>query len=335
MHKIFSNRSPVFFLYYLFLSFFIASVTHAVELYNATAGTPPDEQDWKRLYYADPSSDDDKAEVSVSNGLLSFDTLTNRTFELSDGYFSKTPLDNVPELPDLGSFVALLPEDLVDDYLKLQENLDNLSKPDHPDVPDLDRNSGFVVRFTLRIVGENHAVRDDNNDNIDDRAGFSLIIVCNDQQAIELGFWDNEVWAYEAPETADGFFTHAEGQTFDTSGELRSYELTIQGDSYTLTAPNAGGEALSLTGPLRDYTIWQGIDLLETVDLSSIPPQVLLLLDLPEQITVQPYQITNLVFFGDDTSSAQSNIELGSFSIEPVAGATDSIFEDQFELTQN
>jgi hypothetical protein len=111
-----------------------------------------------------------------------------------------------------------------------------------------------------------------------DRAGFSVIALSGDNQGIELGFWSNEVWAQNVG------FTHGEGASFNTTASLTDYTLRILGSSYTLSA---NGSTL-LTGPLRNYSAF-GL----------------------------PYNVPNLLVFGDDTTSASAHVEIARISLVP------------------
>src|SRR5262249_6811999 len=116
-----------------------------------------------------------------------------------------------------------------------------------------------------------------------DRAGFSVIALSSDTRGIELGFWEDQIWAQEAgaaepPEGA--LFTHAESAPFDTASHLTDYTLTIRGDDYELSS---AGVAI-LHGRLRDYTTFEG--------------------------PVNPYRTPNFIFLGDDTGSARALIRL-------------------------
>lgn len=152
--------------------------------------------------------------------------------------------------------------------------------------PTLDRAAGFKLNFSLQIESENHNA---NND----RAGFSVILLAEDKQGIEIGFWEDEVWAQEGG-TAD-LFTHAEGVVFTTTTGIIEYELEIVGNTYTLTAP----AMTTLTGSVRDYTAW-------------VPP-----FGFPDI-----YEIPNFVFLGDDTSSAESRIKLAYVSVTTETAVT-------------
>lgn len=112
-----------------------------------------------------------------------------------------------------------------------------------------------------------------------DRAGFSLIALSSDLLGVEIGFWDSEIWAQNTG------FTHGEGSAFNTTTASVTYDLTIQGAAYTL---KADGSQI-LTGSLRDYSA-----------------------------TGFPYDVPNLIFIGDDTFSAQADVELGQITFAPV-----------------
>ena len=136
----------------------------------------------------------------------------------------------------------------------------------------LDRVGGYQVLFTVQVISETHVNTD--------RAGFSLLVTSSDKQGIELGFWENEVWAQEGGTVNP--FTHAEGASFTTTTDLVEYRLTVIGDHYSLAA---NGSTV-LAGLLRDYT------------QAPAPP-----------LPVNPYTTANLIFLGDDTSSAQATIK--------------------------
>ncbi|HEX2913424.1 MAG TPA: hypothetical protein VH186_21655 [Chloroflexia bacterium] len=152
----------------------------------------------------------------------------------------------------------------------------------------LDRTTGFRIRFGVQVVSEDHSGpnSDRNGDGKDDRAGFSIIAITSDKLGIELGFWTNRVWAQEggAQQPPNGnLFTQAEGTTIDNSSKLSDYELHILGSNYFLFKDGVQ----VLTGPLRDYT----------ASSNTIP-----------------YSTPNLIFLGDDTSSAMAKINLSYVS---------------------
>jgi uncharacterized repeat protein (TIGR01451 family) len=144
--------------------------------------------------------------------------------------------------------------------------------------PTLDRNGGYTLRFSLRVISETH--------NNNDRAGFSVIAISSDKHyAIELDFWTDRVWAQEGGPVGGGLFTHAEEAIFNTTVGLIPYELTILGQEYSLVANNTE----ILTGSLRDYTAFTGF------------PDV--------------YETPNFIFMGDNSQSARGAVKLFSVSI--------------------
>ncbi|NJN86001.1 MAG: hypothetical protein HC881_06410 [Leptolyngbyaceae cyanobacterium SL_7_1] len=163
--------------------------------------------------------------------------------------------------------------------------------------PVLDRTSGYTISFSAQLINEARtASANKNNDGKDDRAGFSLIAVSSDGVgAIELGFWGDRVWAQEdgttqanpAAQPVDGnasddfltLFTQAESVAFNTTA-LVNYDLTVFQNTYSLFA----NDTLILSGELRDYTAFTG--------------------------AADPYQTPNLIFFGDNTTSASATVRL-------------------------
>ena len=145
-----------------------------------------------------------------------------------------------------------------------------------PGVPTLTRTPGFELLIYLQVKNEGH---DHAN-----RGGFSVIIVTSDLQALETAFWEDEIWVYEDDDggaSPGDLFTHAEGVGFDTVDNMVRYGWLIQGNTYTLTADGSP----ILTGPLRDYTNFSGV--------------------------IDPYEIPDFIFFGDDTSSADARVSIG------------------------
>ena len=57
----------------------------------------------------------------------------------------------------------------------------------NPLFPTLDRTTGFSLSLDLLINSETHTSND--------RAGFSIIALASDHHGIELGFWNNQIWA--------------------------------------------------------------------------------------------------------------------------------------------
>ena len=156
----------------------------------------------------------------------------------------------------------------------------------------LERSLGYTLHVTVQVSSENHA-----NSH---RAGFSIIALSSDLQGIELGFWQNEVWAQNDDSLdPNDLFTHGEGEPWDTTTGLIGYDLAILGDTYTLWV----NDTVILTGPLRDYSGFAGFP--------------------------DPYETPNLIFLGDDTTSAQALIQLSYVAVtvtEPMVEPTHFLY---------
>lgn len=137
----------------------------------------------------------------------------------------------------------------------------------NPAFPSLQRTNGFELSFSLALTAESHTSSD--------RAGFSVILLGSDAKGIELGFWQNEIWAQNAG------FIHGESIAFNTV-PTREYKLRILNDNYTLSQ----GATQLLTGNLRSYG------------------------------GTQPYSLSNYIFLGDNTTSAQASALIGAIKLE-------------------
>lgn len=150
----------------------------------------------------------------------------------------------------------------------------------------LDTLGGLRLQFGLQVLSEQHSS--------DNRAGFSLLLQGADQaQALELGFWQDQVWAlaYQAG-GADSGFLRAETASIDTGSTLRQYTLTVQQGRYSLQADGIG----LLSGVLRDYPV---------LGLSTLP-----------------YGFGSYLFLGDNSSRGESVVRLGAVSLLPVPEPT-------------
>ena len=153
-----------------------------------------------------------------------------------------------------------------------------LTGPLNAGFPVLNRAAGFTVSVDMRTVLESH--------NTNDRAGFSLIALGSDHVGIEIGFWGDTVWAQNG---IGGQFKHSpnptESTAFDTTATIARYNLTILGNTYTLTT----GATTLLSGPVQDYSA-----------LPANPPV---------------YGLPNFLFIGDDTSSASGGTEVSRLAV--------------------
>ena len=159
----------------------------------------------------------------------------------------------------------------------------------HPGVGTLNSSVGFSVLFTVKLHSESHGTNTD-------RAGFSVIVIDSALKGVEVAFWTDEIWAYEIqvqPEPDEPLFLHSatEQAAFTTPTELTEYQLDFHGSTYSLST---GGNTLIEDGDLKDYT--------------------------PHSNDV--YKTPNLIFFGDDTSQADSEVSISRIELIPEPATT-------------
>lgn len=140
----------------------------------------------------------------------------------------------------------------------------------------LDRSVGYDATWNLKVVSESH-----NADN--QRAGLSVIVLGNDDYGVELGFWNNKLFAYNAD------FTPGENFALDTTSSMHTYDLKVSGNSYALWVDGSN----ALDGALRNYSA-AGL----------------------------PYNVPNELWVGDDTTRGQSISEWQSFTVQPAPEPT-------------
>lgn len=142
----------------------------------------------------------------------------------------------------------------------------------------LNRDQGFAVEFIVRLETEEHVSPD--------RAGFSAIVLDQEAHGIELGFWEDRVFA----QADTPLFTHAEEAALDWSHGALNCSLSFAPTGYALFVE---GEK-RLSGPVRDYSAFTGF--------------------------FDVYETPNFLFVGDDTTSASAAVELQRIAlITPVA----------------
>ena len=152
----------------------------------------------------------------------------------------------------------------------------------NPSFPTLDRSAGFVVSFVVKVNSEVH--------DSTDRAGFSVTVLGSDAKGIELGFWDDRVFAQNGG-SAPTLFTQGESGLLNTTGDYLSYTLAINATGYELS--QFGIPVVS--GAIRDYSAF-------------VPP-----LPVPD-----PYELPNYIFLGDNTTSARGDISWAALSVDAV-----------------
>jgi hypothetical protein len=147
-------------------------------------------------------------------------------------------------------------------------------------LPRLHREQGFVVELAMKVEAERH-VRED-------RAGVSVTILDEELRGIELGFWEDTVFAQEG---GASLFVHAEEAGIDTR-PMTVWRIEVRGDRYRLFA----GERAVLVGALRDYRAWKP-------PLPSFP---------------DAYEQPSSVVVSDNTTSAAARFVLRSLVVTPL-----------------
>lgn len=145
--------------------------------------------------------------------------------------------------------------------------------------PTLNRTTGFQVAFRLAVQAETSAAN---------RAGFNVTVISNDGRAIELGFKSNRIFAQ-----SNTFIASESVQPAYQMSNPTNYKLVVQGDRYRLLANNTQ----ILTGALRTYQF----------NPNTSQPR----------LPFNPYQLPNLVFFGDNTDQGRSKVTLGAIAVTP------------------
>lgn len=154
---------------------------------------------------------------------------------------------------------------------------------------NLDRSTGYSISFSVKINSEKHLTPD--------RAGFSIIVISDtlpdetQPYGIELAFWQDKVWAQDVN------FKHAEEVSFNNQANGNNYNLYVKDDQYQLFAN--GSTTPILQGKLRQY-----------------PP--------PPGFPMNPYNKANLIFMGDDTSSATAKFTIRSVNATPVTQSSET-----------
>lgn len=116
------------------------------------------------------------------------------------------------------------------------------------------------------------------------RAGFSLLVLASDARGVEIGFLNNEIYALDD----NPLFVRDEVVAVDTTSAIHRYDLTVLDDEWSL----ARNGSVILSGPVRDYSAYAGI--------------------------FDVYETPNLLFVGDNTTSARGASVFSHVSVRAV-----------------
>jgi hypothetical protein len=155
--------------------------------------------------------------------------------------------------------------------------------------PALNRTDGFALNLTLRF--------DSATSTSTDRGGLSVILLGSDHKGIELDFTSTttpgefEVFAQEDGSGGSTLFTRGESSLLTSPASLTDYSLSIAGDGYTFRS----GASILLSGAVRDYSAFPN------------PPFPI----------ADPYELSNYLFVGDNTTSASSAFAVSAIAVVP------------------
>lgn len=138
----------------------------------------------------------------------------------------------------------------------------------------LDPMVGYTASWKVQLVSESHA-----SDNL--RAGLSFFALGSDKKGVEIGFWQDRVFAYNDNQA----FSPAEFFALDTTAAMHTYSLTVTGPKYNLFIDGTK----RLSGDTRNY--------------AAVRAQ---------------YNVANALWYGDDTSRAQSVSRWSSMEVKAV-----------------
>jgi hypothetical protein len=150
----------------------------------------------------------------------------------------------------------------------------------HTPPPDLNASLGFTLSFTGTMLNESHADTTANESDIN--AGWTLIVISSNRQAIQIGFRNDQIFGVNGSLEEDGN-TIKTFNNVTATPQAHTFDLSIQNSSYTLFA--------------------DGNDLLsgQTFDVDDVPS----MRDWP----------SNFLILGDGSFTADVNYELSSFSL--------------------
>ena len=171
-----------------------------VILYDGDLRSLPEDQGW--MYRLEPPIRNQSRQVRVDGA---FNLNTGRNLADRAGYFIRLP-----------------------------------QMEDHPQAPEiLDRQRGYRIGFTLRILSERRAAPS--------QAGFSLIALSDDLLGVDLGFGAGEIFARTSKlERAE----ENRALPFRIDTQYADFEMDIRENEYRLSA---NGEEI-LAGSLRNYS---------------------------------------------------------------------------------
>jgi hypothetical protein len=149
--------------------------------------------------------------------------------------------------------------------------------------PILDRNAGYTLSFTIKITSQTN-----DGTNGPNRAGFSALVLGSDNQGIEIGFRNSDIFS----QGNASFNSIGDQATGLDLAQPATYNLNVAGSTYTLTS----GSNTLLNGSLVDYTTATGL-------ASGV------------------YRTPNFIFLGDNTTSARASVDISNITLSTNTAA--------------
>jgi hypothetical protein len=153
----------------------------------------------------------------------------------------------------------------------------------------LDNNAGYTLSFKIKINSQTNTGINGPN-----RAGFSVLVLGSDKKGVEIGFRDSDIFAQNNTFSAIDPLQ----QKSNISGilsTLTTYDLKVNSAGYTLTIGSNPNQSFS--GLLKDYTA------AATTALTQV------------------YNTSDVIFFGDNTTSAGASVDIQNITLNTNAAA--------------
>jgi hypothetical protein len=155
--------------------------------------------------------------------------------------------------------------------------------------PTLDNNAGYTLSFKIKINSQTNTGANGPN-----RAGFSVLVLGSDKQGVEIGFRSSDIFAQNNTFSAIDPLQQ-KSNISDILGTPTTYDLKVTSSGYTLTI--GGDPNQSFSGLLKDYTT------AATTPLTQV------------------YNTANVIFFGDNTTSAGASVDIQNITLNTNAAA--------------
>jgi hypothetical protein len=146
--------------------------------------------------------------------------------------------------------------------------------------PKLDSTAGYTLSFTITINSQTNTSLY--------RAGFSTIVLGNDNRGIEIGFRGNDIFAQPNKDFDSIVASEQKNYASSILGIQTTYAIAVKDNAYILS----GDDTELFGGLLRNYSA-----------ATIVPP-------LPNV-----YKVPNFIFLGDDTSSASASVDIKNITL--------------------